>query len=309
MKNKLFITFTLISFLGLSQSANWIKGNAVWHYKYFNPSMPGSGYIKVWDDGDTTIQNKVCTKLKSVKHAFEPTNAQGDLAEFVSDYVPGIIYYSNDTVYRWINNEFKMMYHFSAQVGDTWNLNIGTNAPFGCGDTSTLIVNSVGTVNLGGDVYNELNVGYTDSSYEYISGKINARFGPSQQYLLPWTRACVNEGAFDVDQITFICFEDDSLYYNPTNEACEYYLGLDEAVKSTVLVFPNPSQGKIELLSDIPLKYIKVLNVIGTTLKEIRTDLTLKEIDLSELPSGTYYLDIENTNGERILKSVQLLDK
>lgn len=307
MKNTVLIVLLLISFCGMSQS-NWIKENAVWHYKYFNPSMPGYGYIKVWDNGDTTIQNIVCTKLKAVKHAFEPINANWDLTEFVSNYESGIVYYSNDTVYRWNGNEFKMMYDFSAQTGNSWNLHTGTNMPFGCGDTSRLIVNSVGSVNLGGNSYNELNVSSTDSSHYFISGKINARFGPSQNYLFPWTKACTNQGAYDVDQITFVCFEDDSLYYNPTGEACEYYLGLDESTRNSVSLFPNPSKGKIELLSDIPLKSIKVINIVGATLKEIRTDLTLKEIDLSELPQGTYYLEIENKAGARTVKTVQLLN-
>jgi hypothetical protein len=307
MKKSLLFIFALISLSSLAQS-NWIHGNAVWHYKYFNFSMPGSGYIKVWDDGDTLIQNKVCTKLKSVKHAFEPINAQWELAEYVSDYISGIVYYSNDTVYRWYNNEFQVLYDFSAQTGDSWILSTG-NAPFGCNDTSYCDVESVGSVNLGGNMYNELQVNNTMDAYEYFYGKINTRFGPTQRYLFPLTRVCDSMTVLDIDQITFICFEDDSLYYNPTNEACEYYLGLKESALNTISIFPNPSTGKIELLSEIPLKTIRVMNVQGLVLKEFDTSLTLKEIDLSELPQGAYYLKIENSKGEEIIKPIQLSEK
>lgn len=286
---------------------NWIKGNAVWHYKFFNYSMPGSGYIKVWDDGDTIIQNKVCTKLKAVKHDFEPTNAQWDLAEFVSDYLSGIVYYSNDTVYRWFNNEFHVLYDFSAQSGDSWILSTG-NATFGCNDTSICIVESIGNKDIGGNLYNELQVNYASDSYEYFLGKINARFGPSQHYLFPLTRPCDNT-SIDIDQITFICFEDDSLYYNPTNEACEYYLGLKESTLNTVSVFPNPSAGWFEVLSDIPVKKVRIMNVLGVVLKEMDINSTLLEIDLSEFPQGTYYLHIENAKDEKIVKTLQLLGR
>lgn len=306
MKKSLLFIFALISFSSLAQS-NWIKENAVWHYKFFNYSMPGSGYIKVWVDGDTTIQSKVCTKLKAVKHDFEPTNAEWDLAEFVSDYISGIVYYSNDTVYRWYNNAFEVLYDLSAQSGDSWMLATG-NAPFGCNDTSVCVVESVGSVNLGGNAYNELQVNYTSDSYEFIHGKINSRFGPTERYLFPLTRPCDNT-SIDIDQITFICFEDDSLYYNPSGSACEFYLGLDEAGMNKVSVFPNPTEGRIELLSDIPLKTIKVMNALGAVLKEVRSNLTLMEIDLTELPQGSYYLNIENSNGEMMVKPVQLLNK
>ncbi len=63
--------------------------------------------------------------------------------------------------------------------------------------------------------------------------------------------------------------------------------------KAGFSVFPNPSEGKIEI------------NVPGTTLKEFKTNLTLMEIDLSELPSGTYYLNIENSDGKQVIKPIQ----
>ena len=83
-------------------------------------------------------------------------------------------------------------------------------------------------------------------------------------------------------------------------------MGLNESALDPVIVFPNPSSGKIELLSDIPLKSIQVIDALGTVLKEFHTNLTLAEIDLAELPGGTYYLKIENTNDERTIRPIQL---
>jgi hypothetical protein len=146
---------------------------------------------------------------------------------------------------------------------------------------------------------------YAPYANEYVAGKVNSRFGPSEAYLLPLYRNC-DSTFVEFDQISFICFEDDSLYYNPTNEACAYYLGLNESQLNKVSVFPNPSSGKIELLSEIPLKTVQVVNLLGSKMKEFNVNLTMQQIDLSDLPQGTYYLNIENSNGEQIIKPIQL---
>lgn len=305
MKKSLLFIFAIISLSSIAQSTIWTKGNAVWHYRFY--SVTENGYIKVWENGDTILLGKQCTKIKAERHGFMVTGPSGNLFEITSGYIGGIIYTSNDTVYHWDTDHFSVLYDFSATMNDTWVLHDGVSAA-GCNDTSICVVQSAGTVNLGGQNYPELTLSFAPDAERYVSGKVNSRFGPSEAYLLPFYRNC-DSSIVEFDQISFICFEDDSLYYNPNNQACEYYLGLNETEMSKVSVFPNPSQGKIELLSDIPLKTIQVMNVLGTVLKEIRSNLTLTEIDLSELPQGTYYLNIENSNGERMVKPVQLLNK
>ncbi|WP_341906222.1 hypothetical protein [Fluviicola taffensis] len=41
-------------------------------------------------------------------------------------------------------------------------------------------------------------------------------------------------------------------------------------------------------------------------MKEFDANLTLTEIDLTELPQGTYYLKIENSNGAHSIKPIQI---
>lgn len=303
MKNTLLIFFAIISFSGLSQSPIWTKGNAVWHYRFTN--VGESGYIKVWENGDTTLLGKQCTKMRSERHSFSLVGPNGPYFESTSGYISTSVYVSNDTVFYWDQDHFSVLYDFSAQVGDEWLLQTGGNPPFSCNDTSVAIVESVGTINLGGQNYPELTVGSSPGSGYYISGKANARFG-SLGYLFPFPASCDSSVIVEWDQVQFACFEDDSLYYNPSGQGCEIHLGLNEAVKKSVAVFPNPSQGKVEVLSEVPLKRINVLNILGTLIKEVNTDLTLTEVDLSGLPQGTYYLDIENRNGEKAVKSVQV---
>lgn len=308
MKNKLLIIFVLIGLSAFSQSAIWTKGNAVWHYGFTN--VAESGYVKLWEAGDTTILGIQCTKIKGARHSFMMTGPNGPLFESTTNFMAGIVYTSNDTVFYWSDyaDQFFVLYDFSAQVNDQWVLDT-VSAGHGCNDTSICVVDAVNPVSLNGQNAIELTVSPTADSPSELRGYINSRFGAMGCYLSPFPRWCDNQGALDIDQVSFLCYQDDSLYYNPSGGACEYYLGLDESGLSSVSVFPNPSQGRIQFLSDIPLKNIKVMNVIGTILEDIRTDLTLKEIDLSDLPQGTYYLDIENQNGEKVIKTIQLQNK
>jgi len=304
MKRTLFFIFAFVSLSAFSQST-WTKGNAVWHYQLFN--VAETGYVKLWENGDTTLLGKQCAKLKAERHSFMLTGPNGGYFESVTDYIGGAVYASNDTVYYWDIDHFSVLYDFSAQVADQWLLQTGGTPAFSCNDTSVCEVESVGTVNLGGQNYPELTLNTTPGGAFQMVGKANARFGASQGYLLPFPTSCDSSIIVEWDQLSFICFEDDSLYYNPGNLACEMHLGLDESVKSSVSVFPNPSQGKIELVSEVPLKQVLVINVVGATLKELNPNVTLAEIDLSELPGGTYYLNVEDADGHRIVKQVQIL--
>lgn len=304
MKKRLLLLLLIASMNSLAQSSIWTKGNAVWHYNFYN--VGERGYTKLWEAGDTTVLGITCTTIKRVRHSFI-SGPNGPSFESVTSLPTGVVYTSNDTVFYWDNDagQFFVLYDFSAQVNDQWVLQ--TMDPyFDCNDTSTCVVQSVGSVSLNGQNAIELTVSNTSDSPSELIGRINSRFGATGCYLLPFPRRCDDPGLADLDQVSLLCFQDDSLYYNPSGGACEYYLGLDEPAMNSVSIFPNPSQGKIEVLSEIPLKNIRLMNVAGATLKEIESNLTLEEIDLSEFPQGTYYLNIENSNGEHTVKHIQL---
>lgn len=305
MKKQLLIIFTLIGFSGFSQSPVWTKGNAVWHYGFTN--VAESGYAKLWEAGDTTVQGIQCTKIVGERHSFMLSGPNGPLFESTTPLPTGIVYASNDTVFYWDGyaNQFFVLYDFSAQVSDQWLLQTGV-ANHGCNDTSICVVDAANPVSMNGQNAIELTVSPTSDSPSEVIGHINSRFGATGCYLFPFPRWCDNQGALDIDMVHFLCFQDDSLYYNPSGGACEYYLGLDEVKLTQVSVFPNPSSGKIELLSETSLKTVRVMNLLGAVLKEVNSELTLQEIDLSDLPQGTYYLNIENSNGEHAVKRIQL---
>lgn len=309
MKKSLLIIFALISLPSIAQSTNWIKGHAVWNYDWFYPVSNGS--LRIETMNDTLVQGHACQKLKCDKHEINVINQNGDIVHYITTSY-NYIYFEQDTVWYWKNNAFSVLYDFTVAEGQVRMLEPGFENQE-CNDSSYLFIDSVYSGFLNGQ--NATFYATSDSSTNSIQhgGLVNSRFGMmSSDFgfshgffpVIGWCSQSPNDGTF----YKLRCFRDDSLTYNPGNVDCEYYtyLSLNESEMSKVSVFPNPSSGKIFLLSEVPVKNIRVISLLGATLKEFDSNLTLTEIDLTELPQGTYYLNIENTNGEHIVKQIQL---
>lgn len=310
MKKTLFFIFALASLPAFSQSTNWIKGHAVWNYERFSPGITGS--LRIETMNDTLIQGQTCQKLKCDSHTKMNTGPNGSFVHLISTEYQ-FIYFEQDTVWYWKNNAFQVLYDFTASAGNVRLMEPGYENQ-DCNDSSYLFTDNVFASNLSGTSATFYEVRDSSSNSILHGGMINSRFGmmstdfgfshnffPSQQ----WCSQTPNEGTM----YKLLCFEDDSLFYNPWNVDCDYYtyLAVDElSTTSKITVFPNPSAGKIELLSDVPLKSIQVMNVIGATLMEVKPNQAVTEIDLSELPQGTYYLHLEDSNNERSVKPVQV---
>ena len=76
----------------------------------------------------------------------------------------------------------------------------------------------------------------------------------------------------------------------------------DQIEKETIQVFPNPTQGQIEILYSEELN-IKIIDNTGRVVKQ--ESLVNSKIDISELPNGVYFLQINSKDQfktERIIK-------
>ena len=77
-------------------------------------------------------------------------------------------------------------------------------------------------------------------------------------------------------------------------------------VSDTIAIYPNPATGTVTILSGgISLLGVNVLNVLGEDVLDMpnlrESDITL---DVSKLPSGTYFVQIETANGSVLRKVV-----
>lgn len=304
MKKSLLIIFTFICLSSLAQSPIWTKGNAVWHYQFSN--RHDMGFIKVWENGDTTLLGRQCTKLKAEKHSLMLAGPNAGNMVLITDYIGGAVYASNDTIYYWDTDHFSVLYNFSAQENEQWLLQTGGTPGFSCNDTSVCMVQFVGTITIDGQNYPELTLGNSSDAAFYLEGKVNTRFGSSEGYLLPLVRTCdTTENEWE-DQISFVCFQDDSLFYNPTGQACYYSLDLNESEINKISVFPNPASDRITVYFDELISRVVFYNLIGEMCLKSELNQVSSDIDLSDLKTGIYMIEIHTASGKQFFRKIDV---
>ncbi|MCB0478979.1 MAG: T9SS type A sorting domain-containing protein [Crocinitomicaceae bacterium] len=87
------------------------------------------------------------------------------------------------------------------------------------------------------------------------------------------------------------CFEDSSIQSVDLST-----VGLEEFGSNSVLIYPNPTQGKViisldEVQNDVALK---VIDLLGKTVLSRKLSASLLEIDLAPFGQGTYFLRLES---------------
>jgi|GEM_PF-5462711 len=88
--------------------------------------------------------------------------------------------------------------------------------------------------------------------------------------------------------------------YGETEDYCvtvDEFDSVSEILKITSL-FPNPSQNEItiSLPVDLMSKSLVITDATGRTVKTLNTSSTQMNIDISELTSGTYFLEIRDNS-------------
>ncbi|MFK7933743.1 MAG: T9SS type A sorting domain-containing protein, partial [Saprospiraceae bacterium] len=78
-----------------------------------------------------------------------------------------------------------------------------------------------------------------------------------------------------------------------------------KSTNSTLLVYPNPTAGKVNLQLPVEETENAISTLVDVHGKTVLQQKWSRELDLSVLPSGVYLLQIETTNGnyqQRIVK-------
>jgi Secretion system C-terminal sorting domain/FG-GAP-like repeat len=95
-----------------------------------------------------------------------------------------------------------------------------------------------------------------------------------------------NDGLIDV--ISASAFDDKVAWYKNSG------LSVDENLFSTLSIYPNPTDGRVTLISSEAISEIQLFNTLG---QKIDVTWSSSEIDLSNIESGIYFLRIQDGNG------------
>ncbi|MEA3497299.1 MAG: PKD domain-containing protein, partial [Bacteroidota bacterium] len=79
--------------------------------------------------------------------------------------------------------------------------------------------------------------------------------------------------------------------------------GITEVENSTLLIYPNPSNGKVYIKSERKIKSINLYNSLGKLILETQ-DLNAKDYELKKQVKGIYFLKIGLMDGSEIVEKV-----
>ncbi len=100
----------------------------------------------------------------------------------------------------------------------------------------------------------------------------------------------------------------DSVAFNLNNTESTCYdasLSINDEKKNETKILPNPTTGKIEI-RNLPLNSsLTISNVLGATIRKIKTKNSIEIIDVSDLKNGVYFLSNEDKNNHFIKKIIK----
>ena len=207
------------------------------------------------------------------------------------------IYERDNKVYWWNKtlNEFTMLYDFAAQVGDEWEIKVGT-------ELLPMHVDEEGTVDYNGQTYRTLTV---SDPQDLFSGTIicgvghETSFFPERlmtkgdDYRVGGMRCVWQYGQLIIQTTETAC---DEVYFN-------FHYDVDEPTAEGFQVYPNPTSGIITVSGTQSDEY-RIINLqgqtvwSGTSLRGAEPNGATKQsnltIDVSSLPNGMYFINVNN---------------
>lgn len=291
---KFLLSALLITLSMYASAQSWPEKGAVWHYQI--SSIGGYGLIKVVYEKDTLIENRLCAKLSALSYFYGITGPDGKAGLIEKKQLPDkFTYYNGDTVFYLVDQQFKPLYCFNANPGDSWELGGQTN-DLDCSGTSVK-VDSIGTTTIQSHLLKWVSVSPKENSGLALNGKIVERIGTIDGYLFPVINCCDPNMICDFDYIRFTCYQDDDFpSYNVTMYDCEYYLKTNiPEVEFFQGLYPVPTKNKLNVISK-QVSSVIILSIDGKIVCE--PEISGNQIDLSELESGIYLVILKNKSGK-----------
>lgn len=256
-----------------------------WYYEIENED--GSiTYQHLEYAADTTINDDPVHILVRINTLYDK--------DFYTEKTLEYIYESDNKVYWWNKDleEFTMLYDFAAEVGDEWEIKVGT-------ESLIMHVDAEGTVNYNGQTYRTLTVSDPNNLF---SGVIICGIGhetsffpellmsKGDDYRVEGMRCVWQYGQLIIQMNETSC---DEVYFN-------FHYDVDETTADGFQVYPNPTTGLITV-SGVQLGEYRITNTIGQTLKTGYFDGENQQINVSQLPDGLYFITIAGETQKLII--------
>ena len=253
-----------------------------WYYEILNDD--GSiTYQHLYQAGDTIVNDEPTQILVKINTLYD----KGLHDEVTREYVyerDGKVYWWNKTL-----EEFTVLYDFSAEEGDEWEIKIGT-------ESLTMHVDAVEDFEYEGRTYRMLHVSDPE---DLFTGDIVCGIGHFTSFFPELLMG--NGDGMRVEGLRCYWVED-KMVFHMGDEDCdaiyEELHGLEEDGPSTgsgtLTVYPNPTNGilfvETRRATSLPEQTYRITNLMGQTVLSGNITAETQQIDVSALPEGMYFI-------------------
>jgi hypothetical protein len=304
LKKKYLLLSLLFAVLGqtFGQSVFLPNVGTKWNYRFGNYSYPQEElnyqvtYLK-----DTLYNNETVKVITSPAHHQNCTYFNKRI--FFKQQNDSIFFMSQKTSFTW-----QLLINYGATAGQSWTLSL-LNKDNNTVLNYTITVNAVSSVTINNTPLKTLQVTYKGPFMSTYSSTIYERFGDIlflfNFYQIEMMSACDYNHAQDI-----LCYEDSSFGLKQfTSYPCNYsnLLGIKKiSLENTpVFLYPNPVSSKAIITTnelDLAGSRLTLVNPLGQTILETNYE---KEIDLSYLKPGLYFLLVDTKQGTKKVRLVK----
>lgn len=312
MKKILLTLFLPITLLAQSEFGY----HATWYFDY--SELGFYGYKKITHVGDTTMLGLdwlkfEVTGVSEIRTGPGPNDISQDTnAVFDPIYVAT----RNDSVFRlWDTDSLYLLYDFNAGIGDKWQF-APHDTSHGCDSLPIATVQNLGTEIIDSQNVNFMDVSFPMDTVNYggnpnyqvvsnasLSSRIYPEFGSTHYNALFEASPNLCDGSsFQLSNYNLRCFSNDNIAINLTSQACHYwkYIGLDELEAVELKVYPNPTNGLINIEAEYEVEDVEIYSLDGQLLH------TAHHSEVIELPqpTGIYVIKISFKGGLQLVRKV-----
>jgi len=295
MKKILLFSLLVFSFNLKVNAQPWAQPGATWYYS--DNSAFYVGYYKIEKIGDTLINTISCDNYLTTELYFN--------GNFNSIYNHEYTYQSNDTVYRWFNNQFVIYAIYNSSIGDTWSFPVDTSS---CSSLGYFQVDSIGQTIINNDT---LSVRYLTMSLPNMSSAkvtLTEKIGYSHTMFPYWS--CMVDFYMSGP---FRCYADSSGFSYSSNIApyCDFTTSISERnlENNSIKISPNPAKNTLNI--DFNGKFfddvqVEVYTLEGKEVKSVKEKFTSKIVlNIEELANGFYIVKVSTSDTSKTFKLVK----
>ena len=265
-----------------------------WYYEILNEN--GSiTYQHLECAGDTTVNHKDVQIIIRTNTLYDKSGNTEVTREYVYEE-EGVVYWWNRDLHQ-----FTTLYDLTAEVGDSWQIRVGTQS-------LTMHVDAIDSLQYEERTFRVLHVSDT---HDLFSGDIVCGIGHLTSFFPE--RLMRDDEGMRVEGLRCYWLRDKLIFKIGDDDCDAIYSQIhgieeptSEPVAAQLTIYPNPTHGILVVETchgaSLQTQTYRIINLMGQTLMTGTLTAETQQIDVSNLPEGMYFISIAGSTKKFIVK-------